>query len=113
MRIASCRRARNVLRVLLAELERLYNHLHYLGHLCHTTTLKVGEAEGKFLEEHAKQLNTLADRQPVSAQRPDARRGAPRSVAEGMARRGARMRCASGFRAMLGTWRIPRAISTG
>ncbi len=45
------------LRVLLAELERLYNHLHYLGHLCHTTTLKVGEAQGKFLEELAKQLN--------------------------------------------------------
>lgn len=45
------------LRVLLAELERLYNHLHYLGHLCHTTTLKVGEAEGKLLEERAKQLN--------------------------------------------------------
>jgi Ni,Fe-hydrogenase III large subunit len=45
------------LRVLLAELERLYNHLHYLGHLCHTTTLKVGEAEGKLLEERAKQMN--------------------------------------------------------
>lgn len=48
------------LRVLLAELERLYNHLHYLGHLCHTTTLKVGEAEGKYLEELAKQLNAEA-----------------------------------------------------
>ena len=48
------------LRVLLAELERLYNHLHYLGHLCHTTTLKVGEAQGKLLEEKAKQLNGLA-----------------------------------------------------
>jgi Ni,Fe-hydrogenase III large subunit len=46
------------LRVLLAEMERLYNHLHYLGHLCHTTTLKVGEAQGKLLEEKAKQLNT-------------------------------------------------------
>jgi formate hydrogenlyase subunit 5 len=46
------------LRVLLAELERLYNHLHYLGHLCHTTTLKVGEAQGKLLEERVKQLNT-------------------------------------------------------
>jgi formate hydrogenlyase subunit 5 len=46
------------LRVLLAELERVYNHLHYFGHLCHTTTLKVGEAEGKLLEERAKQLNT-------------------------------------------------------
>jgi len=45
------------LRVLIAELERLYNHLHYLGHLCHTTTLKVGEAQGKLLEETAKQLN--------------------------------------------------------
>jgi formate hydrogenlyase subunit 5 len=46
------------LRVLLAEMERLYNHLHYLGHLCHTTTLKVGQAKGKLLEERAKQLNT-------------------------------------------------------
>jgi formate hydrogenlyase subunit 5 len=45
------------LRALLAELERLYNHLHYLGHLCHTTTLKVGEAQGKYLEEQAKQIN--------------------------------------------------------
>jgi formate hydrogenlyase subunit 5 len=43
--------------VLLAELERLYNHLHYLGHLCNTTTLKVGEAQGKLLEETAKQIN--------------------------------------------------------
>jgi Ni,Fe-hydrogenase III large subunit len=48
------------LRVLLAELERLYNHLHYVGHLCHTTTLKVGEAEGKYLEELAKQINGRA-----------------------------------------------------
>jgi Ni,Fe-hydrogenase III large subunit len=46
-----------ILRSLLAELERLYNHLHYLGHLAHTTTLKVGEAEGKLLEEQAKQIN--------------------------------------------------------
>ena len=38
-------------------MERLYNHLHYLGHLCHTTTLKVGEAQGKLLAERAKQLN--------------------------------------------------------
>src|SRR5262249_31322750 len=28
-----------MLRSLLAELERIYNHLHYLGHLAHTTTL--------------------------------------------------------------------------
>lgn len=58
-RAANCEapiRARQ-LRVLLAELERLYNHLHYLGHLCHTTTLKVGEAQGKLLEERAKQIN--------------------------------------------------------
>jgi Ni,Fe-hydrogenase III large subunit len=46
-----------MLRSLFAELERIYNHLHYLGHLCHTTTLKVGEAQGKLLEETAKQLN--------------------------------------------------------
>jgi formate hydrogenlyase subunit 5 len=45
------------LRVLLAELERLYNHLHYLGHLAHTTTLKVGQAQGRLLEERAKQIN--------------------------------------------------------
>ena len=31
--------------------------LHYLGHLCNTTTLKVGEAQGKLLEERAKQIN--------------------------------------------------------
>lgn len=48
------------LRVLLAELERLYNHLHYLGQLAHTTTLKVGEAEGLYLEELAKQINCIA-----------------------------------------------------
>ncbi len=53
------RRAR-WLRVLLAELERLYNHLHYLGHLCATTTLKVGDAHGKLLEERAKQINCVA-----------------------------------------------------
>ena len=46
-----------LLRALLAELERLYNHLHYLGHLADTTTLKVGNAEGKLLEERAKQIN--------------------------------------------------------
>jgi formate hydrogenlyase subunit 5 len=45
------------LRSILAELERLYNHLHYLGHLCHTTTLKVGEAQGKLFEEQLKQIN--------------------------------------------------------
>lgn len=45
------------LRVLLAELERIYNHLHYLGHLSNTTTLKVGEAQGKLLEERAKQIS--------------------------------------------------------
>ncbi|MGH7024674.1 MAG: nickel-dependent hydrogenase large subunit [Caulobacteraceae bacterium] len=50
------KRAR-LLRTLLAEMERLYNHLHYLGHLTETTTLKVGAAEGKLLEERAKQLN--------------------------------------------------------
>ena len=46
-----------LLRSLAAELERIYNHLHYFGHLADTTTLKVGQAEGKLLEERAKQLN--------------------------------------------------------
>jgi len=46
-----------LLRVLFAELERLYNHLYYLGHLADTTTLKVGHAEGVLLAEFAKQLN--------------------------------------------------------
>jgi len=50
------KRARR-LRVLLAEMERLYNHLHYFGHLADTTTLKVGQAQGKLLEEKAKQIN--------------------------------------------------------
>ncbi|KZC18697.1 MULTISPECIES: nickel-dependent hydrogenase large subunit [Rhodanobacter] len=49
------RRARQ-LRVLLAELERLYNHLHYFGALADATTLKVGQAEGRLLEEKIKQL---------------------------------------------------------
>jgi Ni,Fe-hydrogenase III large subunit len=44
------------LRVVLAELERVYNHLHYFGHLADTTTLKVGQAEGRLLEERAKQI---------------------------------------------------------
>lgn len=47
------------LRTVLAEMERLYNHLHYLGHLCHTTTLKVGEAQGKLLAEQCKQFNGI------------------------------------------------------
>jgi formate hydrogenlyase subunit 5 len=47
------------LRTTLAEMERLYNHLYYLGHLCHTTTLKVGEAQGKLLAEQCKQLNGI------------------------------------------------------
>jgi formate hydrogenlyase subunit 5 len=46
-----------MLRSLLAELERIYNHLHYLGHLADATTLKVGQADGRLLEERAKQIN--------------------------------------------------------
>lgn len=45
------------LRVVVAELERLYNHLYYLGHLADTTTLKVGHAEGALLSERIKQIN--------------------------------------------------------
>jgi Ni,Fe-hydrogenase III large subunit len=46
-----------LLRVLLAELERIYNHLYYFGHLADTTTLKIGHAEGVLLAERAKQVN--------------------------------------------------------
>ncbi len=47
------------IRVALAELERIYNNLHYFSLLCKTTTLKVGESFGSFLEEQAKQLNAI------------------------------------------------------
>ena len=76
-----------VLRVLLAEMERLYNHLHYFGHLCHTTTLKVGEAEGKLLEEHAKQLNTRLTGSRFLRSVLDHWRAAARSRAQALARR--------------------------
>lgn len=46
-----------MLRSLVGELERIYNHLAYLGHLADTTTLKVGQAEGRLLAEQAKQIN--------------------------------------------------------
>ena len=45
------------IRVLLAELERLTNHLHFFGELAKMTTLKVADAEGHWLEERAKQIN--------------------------------------------------------
>jgi len=46
-----------LLRTLLAELERIYNHLAYFGLLTDATTLKVGQAEGKLLAERAKRIN--------------------------------------------------------
>lgn len=46
-----------IIRSVLAELERIYNHLAYLGLLADATTLKVGQAEGKLLAERAKQIN--------------------------------------------------------
>lgn len=46
-----------MLRIVLAELERIYNNLHFFGLLCKTTTLKVGESFGMLLEEEAKQIN--------------------------------------------------------
>ena len=96
------------LRVLLAEMERLYNHLHYLGHLCHTTTLKVGEAEGKLLEERAKQLNP-ADRQPFPS-KPSDLAACAATFAEGMAwRRTESLRERSPRYAR--HWRTPTAIS--
>ena len=46
-----------LIRTLLCELERIYNHLHYFAHLASTTTLYVGDAQGRLLEEKAKQIN--------------------------------------------------------
>ncbi len=45
-----------LLRVIIVELERLYNHFHYFGQLAKTTTLKVGAATGFLMEERVKQL---------------------------------------------------------
>ncbi len=100
------------LRVLLAEMERLYNHLHYFGHLCHTTTLKVGEAEGKLLEEQAKQLNARLTGSRFPAQHPRRWRAAARSVAEAVARRRAGNAAARNFPATPTHWKTPQAIST-
>ena len=74
------------LRVVLAEMERLYNHLHYLGHLCHTTTLKVGEADGQAAGGTRQAAQRAADRQPLPAQPALSRRPAARSRAEAVAR---------------------------
>ncbi|WP_298193969.1 nickel-dependent hydrogenase large subunit [Metallibacterium sp.] len=61
-----------VWRSVLAEMERLYNHLHYLGVLADATTLKVGQAEGRLLEEQAKQLTArvCGHRLPMNVLRP-------------------------------------------
>ncbi|MGB6449666.1 MAG: nickel-dependent hydrogenase large subunit, partial [Steroidobacteraceae bacterium] len=104
------------LRALLAELERLYNHLHYLGHLCHTTTLKVGEAEGHYLEELAKQINCRAtgSRFLRSLISPGGLKREPRleTIAEPLARLRAEF---DGFTAMLEstTTHLDRLITTG
>ncbi len=45
------------IRVILAELERLTNHLHYFGALAKMTTLKVADAQGHWLEEQVRQIN--------------------------------------------------------
>ena len=79
-----------MLRSLLAELERLYNHLHYFGHLCGTTTLKVGEAQGKLLEERAKQINGRLIGQPIPQGIVDAGRASTRSEPGAVAQRGPR-----------------------
>ena len=79
-----------LLRSLLAEMERIYNHLHYLGHLADTTTLKVGQAEGKLLEERAKQIERPAHRQPFPAWTAHTGRPQARPRSRTLARRGTR-----------------------
>lgn len=46
-----------LLRTIYAELERIYNHLGSLAHLCEATSLRVGEAQCSLLKEYDKQLN--------------------------------------------------------
>lgn len=46
------------LRTLLAELERLYNHLGYQADLCQATGLVVGQAQFEILKERLLRLNT-------------------------------------------------------
>ncbi|EQD31334.1 NADH dehydrogenase I, D subunit, partial [mine drainage metagenome] len=48
-----------MIRVILAELERLTNHLHFFAELAKMTTLKVADAQGHWLEERAKQINGI------------------------------------------------------
>ncbi len=104
------------LRALLAELERLYNHLHYLGHLCHTTTLKVADAEGHYLEELAKQINCRAtgSRFLRSLVSPGGLRREPRleTIAEPLSRLREEF---DGYAAMLetSTTHLDRLITTG
>lgn len=52
-------RRAQLVRAILAELERLTNHLRVWGDLAKTTTLRVGDAEGHFLQERVRQLNGL------------------------------------------------------
>lgn len=49
-------RARRI-RLVLAELERITNHLHFFAELAKMTTLKVADAQGHWLEERAKQIH--------------------------------------------------------
>ncbi|EQD77538.1 NADH dehydrogenase (ubiquinone) 30 kDa subunit, partial [mine drainage metagenome] len=49
----------HLIRVILAELERLTNHLHFFAELAKMTTLKVADAQGHWLEERAKQINGI------------------------------------------------------
>lgn len=52
-------RRAQLVRAILAELERITNHLRVWGDLAKTTTLRVGDAEGHLLEERMKQLHGL------------------------------------------------------
>lgn len=50
-------RRAHLLRTLYAELERIYNHLGNLAHLCEATSLRVGQAQFSILQEELKRLN--------------------------------------------------------
>ena len=100
------------LRVLLAEMERIYNHLHYLGHLCHTTTLKVGEAQGKLLEERGEAAERPPDREPLPAKSCSFRAACAATSTPGNGSATRSRACGRNSRPMPGSSRTPRVIST-
>ena len=102
-----------MLRSLLAELERLYNHLHYLGHLCRHDDAQGRRGRGQAARRTGQADQRAADGQPLPARRCSRREGcaAISTRSRGSAKRSRRLRrrCSS---TTPRCWRLPTAIST-